>query len=352
MMTNRPSLRTIAEITGVSKMTVSLALRDHPRIPLATRERIKRVAAEQGYQANPEISRLLAAVRKTNIDERGLPLACITTGAAPGLWRESPTESAYWEGACKRAKTYGYYVEEYWLEQPRMKPQRLSDILWNRGIKGVIIPPVLRVLTGTNRDVRMELDWARFCAVTIGDPLTSPELNRVVHDHYASMLTAMNRLMELGYRRIGLCLHEHMDLTVNQRWQAGYRVFRTNHPIERFEPLIRSKLSAEAVRDWIAHNRIDAILSAGHNMPEFFRQTGIEIGRDVAYADLDLYPDAPQHRNVSGIVQNSEMLGMAAVDMTVSALQRNQTGVPKVPFVTQVRGTWIDGKTTPPVKPG
>ncbi len=352
MSSPAPSLQSIATAVGVTKMTVSLALRDHPRIPLATRTRIKKEAAAQGYKPNPEISRFLSAIRKTKPGDNGLPLACITTGPAPEIWRQqSPTENAYWIGAQARAKVYGYYVEEFWLEEPRMSARRLSDILWNRGISGVIIPPVLRVFSETNREVRLDLKWERFCAVTIGDPLTSPELNRVVHDHYTSIVTAMTRLMALGYRRIGLCLPEHMDLTVNQRWQAGYRVFRANHPLERIDPLIRPHLTADDLRAWIDANRIDAVLCAGHHMPRFFREAGIRIGVDVGYADLDLYPNDPEYRGISGIVQNSEMLGMAAVDMIVSGLQRNQAGVPEVPFVTQVRGSWVDGKSTPPVKP-
>ncbi len=349
MNRNAPSLQTIADAVGVTKMTVSLALRDHPRITVATRNRIKREAAAQGYKPNPEVARFLSAIRKAKPGGNGLPLACITTGPAPELWRQqSPTENAYWHGASERAKLYGYYVEEFWLEEPRMSARRLSDILWNRGINGVIIPPVLRVFSEANREVRIELKWDRFCAVTIGDPLTSPELNRVVHDHYTSMVTALARLMQLGYRRIGLCLPEHMDLTVNQRWQAGYRVFRANHAVERIDPFIRPTLVAEELRRWISENRIDAVLCAGHHMPQFFRESGINLGVDVGYADLDLYPKSPEYRGISGIMQNSEMLGMAAVDMIVGGLQRNQLGVPEVPFVTQVRGSWVDGKTTPP----
>ena len=330
-------------------MSVSLALRDHPRIPSSTRARIKREATKQGYKPNPEVARFLTAIRKSKPGDNGLPLACITTGTAPKLWRQqSPTENAYWIGASERAKLYGYYVEEFWLEEPRMSARRLSDILWNRGINGVIIPPVLRVFSEANREVSLELKWDRFCAVTIGDPLTSPELNRVVHDHYTSIVTAMNRLMHLGYRRIGLCLPEHMDLTVNQRWQAGYRVFRANHPLERIEPFIRPDLVAGDVRRWIKDNRIDAVLCAGHHMPRFFREADINIGVDVGYADLDLYPRDEEYLGISGIMQNSQMLGMAAVDMIVGGLQRDQLGIPEVPFVTQVRGSWVDGKTTPP----
>ncbi|NDV62802.1 LacI family transcriptional regulator [Puniceicoccales bacterium CK1056] len=346
-MPKRISLQQIADKVGVSKMTVSLALREHPRIPRATQERVKKVAGELGYKPNPEVAQLMSAIRKDTSDDQGLPLAYVTTGENRSFWRNSPTELAYWDGASARAKTYGYYLEEHWMDEPRMTERRLSDILWNRGVKGIIVPPMVRTLTGKIRHVKLAFNWQKFAAVTIGDMLTSPELNRVIHDHYASILTAMDKLIELGYRRIGLCLTEHMDLTVNQRWQAGYRVYRANHPIERIEPLIVRDLSASAIQEWIDNNQLDAIIGAELRMPRFFQEMGLQMGKDLAYADLDLDIDNPSHRHISGIVQNSGMLGMAAVDLVVSSLNRNQLGAPEVPFVMQVEGTWKLGPSTP-----
>jgi LacI family transcriptional regulator len=238
------------------------------------------------------------------------------------------------------------------MDEPRMTERRLSDILWNRGVNGIIVPPMIRTLTGQLRHVKLAFNWQKFAAVSIGDMLTSPQLNRVIHDHYESILTAMDKLIELGYRRIGLCLTEHMDLTVNQRWQAGYRVYRANHPIQRIEPLILPNLSASAIKEWIEKNQLDAIVGAELRMPRFFKEMGMQMGKDLAYADLDLDPENPSHRNISGIVQNSNMLGMAAVDLVVSSLNRNQLGAPEVPFVLQVEGTWKTGKSTPKRKAG
>ncbi|MGB0121601.1 MAG: LacI family DNA-binding transcriptional regulator [Solirubrobacterales bacterium] len=51
-MKRRPSIRDIAETTGVSAATVSLALRDKGRMADSTRNRIKQAAAEAGYVPN------------------------------------------------------------------------------------------------------------------------------------------------------------------------------------------------------------------------------------------------------------------------------------------------------------
>lgn len=55
-MRNAVSLQHIAVKAGVTKGTVSLALRNHPRISAATPVRVQAVAAELGYRPNPAVA--------------------------------------------------------------------------------------------------------------------------------------------------------------------------------------------------------------------------------------------------------------------------------------------------------
>src|ERR1051325_9261392 len=61
---SNPTMQRIADAAGVSRMTVSLALRNHPRISAATRERIRQVAERLGYHPDPEVSKLMAYLRR------------------------------------------------------------------------------------------------------------------------------------------------------------------------------------------------------------------------------------------------------------------------------------------------
>ncbi|WP_320669907.1 LacI family DNA-binding transcriptional regulator [Patulibacter defluvii] len=51
-MRSRPTIKDVAAAAGVSVATASMAMRDTGRLSDATRERVKRAAAELGYQAN------------------------------------------------------------------------------------------------------------------------------------------------------------------------------------------------------------------------------------------------------------------------------------------------------------
>src|SRR5690606_18100520 len=56
----RVTLSDIAKQAEVHVTTVSLALRNHPRLPERTRKRIQKIAEELGYQPDPVLQALVA----------------------------------------------------------------------------------------------------------------------------------------------------------------------------------------------------------------------------------------------------------------------------------------------------
>ena len=62
---NRPrvTLAAIAAQAGVHVTTVSLALRNSPRLPIATRDRIRKLADELGYAPDPMLQALVAYIK-------------------------------------------------------------------------------------------------------------------------------------------------------------------------------------------------------------------------------------------------------------------------------------------------
>jgi LacI family transcriptional regulator len=55
----------LAARLGVSKNTISLALRHDPRVSAPTRQRVQRLAEQLGYAKNPVVAQLMAELRKT-----------------------------------------------------------------------------------------------------------------------------------------------------------------------------------------------------------------------------------------------------------------------------------------------
>ena len=70
-MERRVSLKDVANVAGVHPTTVSMALRNHPRIPEATRSRLKKLAEEMGYTRDPALVALVEyPIRSTAANRR------------------------------------------------------------------------------------------------------------------------------------------------------------------------------------------------------------------------------------------------------------------------------------------
>src|SRR6266481_95061 len=338
--------REIADRTGISRMAVSLALRGKSGVSETTRSKVLKVAKELGYEPDPEVARLLSHIRVKKPVNTKACLALLTSGATSQDWKLYPTERKYVEGAHSRAKEYGYHIEQFWINEPGMTLSRLGNIVWSRGIEGVIIAPLQSKLSGTApRSIR--LDFNLFSAVEISETVEWPDLDRAVHDQYTSMLKALDELSALNYRTIGFVLEEALDLRVNGKWTAAYLRNRNQWGARRLPPpLIVPFPRQAAFNRWFDRYRPDAIISVDRLGLHFLIEKGLDIPGEVGYASLDVDGDARDYPDVSGIDQNSDIVGAAAVDMLVAAINRGQRGIPVHPLRTEVEGSLKPGKST------
>jgi LacI family transcriptional regulator len=338
-------LREIADKTGVSRMAVSLALRGKPGVSEATRKTVLKAARELGYEPDPDVARLLSHIRAKKPAGTTACLALLTSGATARAWKLYPAERKYVEGAQARAKEYGYHVEEFWMDEPGMALSRLSNIIWNRGIEGVVIAPLQSRLSGeAARSIR--LDFKLFSAVEISETVEWPDLDRAVHDQYTSMLRALEELAKLNYKSIGLVLEEALDLRVNGKWTAAYLRYRNQWGAKRMPPplILESPRQPDFDR-WFDRYRPNAIVSVDRFGLHLLQQRGLDIPGEVGYASLDVDGDSNEYPGVSGIDQNSEIVGAAAVDMLVAAIHRGSRGIPDHPLRTEVEGSWTPGRS-------
>src|SRR6202453_1900722 len=91
-MDGAPTIKTLAKMAGVSNATVSLALRNHPRIRPQERARIQRIATEAGYKPNPLVSHLFAQLRLSKTAAYQSTLGLVYTGENPSYMREIRSE--------------------------------------------------------------------------------------------------------------------------------------------------------------------------------------------------------------------------------------------------------------------
>jgi LacI family transcriptional regulator len=343
---SKTTLRKIADKTGITRMAVSLALRGKAGVSDATREKVLKAAEELGYEPDPEVARLMARIRANAPSNTKACLALLTSGTAADDWNLSVTERKYVEGVKSRAKEYGYRIEPFWINAPGMTAERLGNIIWSRGIDGLIVAPLQgRLSAKESRSI--QFDFSRFSVVEISETVEEPDLNRAIHDQYTSMLRLLHELSSLNYRRIGLVLEEALDLRVNGKWTAAYLQYCFRQGKKQMPPpLILPAPDQSVFNQWFDQYHPDVIVSVDRFGLHLVENRGLKIPAEVGYASLDLDGDAPEHLTISGIDQNSSQVGAAAVDMLVAAMQRGQRGTPAYRLHTQVEGTWVLGKST------
>lgn len=328
-------------------MAVSLALRGKAGVSEATRKKVAKIAAKLGFSPDPEISKLLSRIRRRT--GRG-PVGCIallTSGDTPGAWKSFPTEKKYVEGAEARALEYGYRLEEFWLNDPAMPTDRLAQILWNRGIEGVVVAPIQgRLVQGSSRV--LDFDFKRFSCVEISETVEHPELDRAIHDQYISMQRTLKELTRLGYESCGLVLERALDLRTNGKWTAAFLEHRFSSCGKAAPPpLVLESYDSKSFKRWFSKYRPRAIVSVDGFGLKLAGHCGLSIPKDVGYATLDLDGEAGGAKKFAGIDQNSSFVGASAIDVLVAAIQRGQTGVPSLPIRIEIEGAWIDGPSAP-----
>ena len=302
------------------------------------------MARKMGYVPDPELGKLMARMRQKITSEVRSCLAFCIPGALEEGRIISPTEKKYLEGARHRAGEYGYRLEEFPMNQRETPVARLTSILWSRGIEGLIFAPLQQRLSGDSTR-RIEMDIEKFSAVEISETIESPDLDRATSDPYAAMVRTLEELHRLGYRRPGLVLEEALDLRVGGKWTAAF-LRMTRGDADLPAPYLVAVPRQLDFDRWFERNRPDAVISVDRLGLRLLQGRGAKIPEQVGYASLDLDGDLPEFPEASGIDQNSRLVGAAAVDLVVAAIQRGQKGIPSHPLRTMVEGSWRNGKST------
>ena len=184
MPNTTPRLKDIAEKTGFSTNTVSLALRDSPRIPTETRAVIRRAADELNYQPNHVARSLVSRETKTI----GLVLTDIMN---PTLTRTAQqVELALGE------RGYGTLLatSNHSLDQER----RLIELFRARRIDGMLIYPAEHDQLDHLKVLRRHFP----VVLLIAGPDVGIDVVSV--DDRAGAYRAVKHLIGLGHKRIGI----------------------------------------------------------------------------------------------------------------------------------------------------
>jgi LacI family transcriptional regulator len=344
----------VAKRAGVHVTTVSLALRNHPSLPLATRERLRALAEKMGYRPDPGLRALMAYRQGCRQHKQTQTLAYVTNWDSRYVWKEFPAHAAFYAGAFARSESLGYHLEHFWLGEPQLSGRRLGDILHARGISGVVLAS-----QRFDKDVRLDFDWSRLAAVKIDYFPHEPQLHIVTNDQRSILRLATRHVLAAGYRRVGLVLHRDWDMGADSGMSVGFieaqqelslRERLPIYHIEKVEPPPDEKWGGRAplakLEAWLHKYRPEVVIGYGPAILPQLKALGLVVPRDLAFADFFL---TETEGATAGVRHNCRQVGELAIELLVGQLQLHNLGLPPFPTSTLVEGTWFDGATLPPL---
>lgn len=340
MDSSRPvRIKDIADRLGISTMSVSVALRGMPGVSEKTRKAVKACAAKLGYRPDPALSALADYRRRVRPVTSFAQLAFVTDYPRKNdpFWNYT---NEFLHGAQKRGQEYGYEVVSFWLREGGMTRKQASSVLFNRGIKGLLIAP-LPVEDGALDD----LTWRYFAAVAIGPSLASPQLDYAVFDHHHATQTVLRQLRQRGYRRIGFMFILRRSTRVHHMPLDAYLGDQYRCDGDRtIPPFLPERLTSSEFWRWFDAQKPDVIVAdAPQEIPLLLAERKMRAPRDVGLVCISSQPN--EHPEISAVIQDFQAIGAAAVDRLHTNLLRNAYGPPEHAHGSHIRGHWREGRT-------
>ncbi len=330
-------MKHVAQAAGVSVMTVSLAIRHDTSIPATTRDRILEIADRLGYRRNPLVSALMVELRGWHPRRQDAHVIAYVESysAKKATTQQSGALTRFYSGATECAEKHGYRLEVFQMGEDGLSEARLETMLTARGIRGVVFAPFPMI------DSRLNQSWENHALSTVGYSLAHPNVHRAVNHQLHSFRLAIIELVALGYKRIGVVMSRHADRRVERNWLSSVLLIHyENAGTGRTFPfLFEEKVSRQAVLAWLRENRPEVVVTTGDVAP-----TTLARAAGVGFVHLHLTPTLA---GCTGIDQNNERVGAAAVDLVVEQVHSNRFGIPNNPKTVLIEGLWVPGETAP-----
>lgn len=332
-----PTLRSLAKTLGLSRTTVSDALRGSPRVDPNTAARVKKAADEAGYTRNPLAGALMSELRRSRGGSFRGVLAAVDFDEPDRPLSAARFHRELMHGAESRGEELGFKVEKIIVGRGAVSVPRLDSILKARGIQGIVLLPAW------GEPDLSALDWPNYAGIYADYIIERPALHSICSDHYRSLLAALQRTASLGYGRPGLYLQRHHDERLQYRWSAAFHTFQKNHPSTKsVPPLVVDNFDSEAFTKWFRRHQPDVVFAHHTQAIEWMTACGARVPETHGFVALNTHMKT---RPCAGLDLQPHSLGARGVELLIGQLQRNERGIPERPSTTMIAAEWADGPT-------
>ena len=332
----RVSMRDLAKEAGVSVSAVSLALRNSPKVSPAKRKAIVRIAKRMGYVKDGRVTELMEHLRTFRAKKQLATVAILVLDFGRADLALYPRIRSLISGIESEAQDNGYDVDLMFLEDMKVSPKRLRNILTARGIKGVVVMPFQ---TGVGK---LDLDLSGFCVSTAGYSIINPMLNRACPDYLQMMDELLEQICRLGYTRIGFIMTYGSGGVGHKLYSYAYLYYSTLIEESLRIPILRRRdIALDGIQKWMEKYQPDVVISSG-KIYRILQDLGYRIPDDLGFASLEIVED---HKEASGLDHRMELVGRESLKLSFSDINLNNPGVPEHPKTVLIDSHFKPGNT-------
>ena len=336
-----PTIRQIAQEAGVSKSTVSLALRGDPRCSTNTVEKVSKIAEEMGYRPNPLVKANMANMRLGGGSRQLRSILAYFYDYSRG----SPYELKSFQGGSKRAEELGFVLEPFSYNEPGLSPKRLLQILRNRNVQGILL--------GENDSPVMPIEFKfdEFAVAAIGYTVQEPRVDRIGYDHVENMNQLYQDLQERGYQRVGLAIRADFDDRVGHTFIASYLRYQSEQNLsDPLEPYVESKnWKQTSFLKWFRANQPDCIVTVGNEIGPWLAKAKIRIPEDLGV--FSIWGDLKEEKlDFSHFHVSVNQLARTTIDVISDQLNSNSRGIPQQRRSILIAGEVVDLNSLRPIR--
>ena len=284
-MKKKVTIRDVAAKLGLSAMTVSLALRDHPRIPEETKRRIRAAMDKLGYKPSP-VARALATGR-SNL------LGVIVPNSSDHYYAEvirAVEDQASAANFHVLLANGSYEMDRY--------TERVRDMM-SLHVGGIIAAPPF-----TSEKPKLPPFWqnllrkdTEFDVVLINRELRPPIFHQVAPDYTTGVRLVVEALAERGHHRVAYVSGRPAMLPIRQRLTA-FKRFARQQGFEQDDALIEHCNLTFAggyeagQRLWAANGKKPSAVVAFSDVVavgllRFFGEQGVNVPGEVSVVSFD-----------------------------------------------------------------
>jgi LacI family transcriptional regulator len=317
-MTRQVTLRDIGRQLGLSAMTVSLVLRDSPRISAATKKRVRAAIRRMNFEPN-QLAQALATGRSNLI-------GVIVPNSSDPYYAEVIRAI---EDAASAVRYHvllgnGSYRMETYSEHVR-DMRRLH-------MKGIIAAPPFTSARPRLPAFWRDLQRSDFQVVLINRQLDPPIFHQVAADYMAGVVMLARALAERGHRRVAYISGRPAALPFRQRLETFRRCVR-EFGFDEDETLVETgELTgaggyAACRRLWTSNRRKPTAIVASHEIAalgvlRYLGEAGVDVPGQVSVGSFDGTPFADfTHRSLTTVATPRYEIGRQAFLTLLDAMK-------------------------------